>query len=188
MTTKIIDNTIVSLDFESNSLNLMKILNEFYSIETTNSVYNETINGFDPNLTRIYYSNIKINNLSSNIRYVKLYQYFQNRYPYLHDGEVSAFLLSLINFHLKDKPYYFISDDNKMRKVCLTQLNKDKLFLKIINKPEFIPNFVGTIGIIKHLFKRNFINKAEMKKIIFGIRKSSFRITNDLINILEDLL
>lgn len=187
-TTKIIDNTIVSLEFERPNLKIISKVVKKYPVETSYEVYNETLTGFNEDIVKTFYSDITIKNKSSKSSYQLLLNYFKNRFPYLHDGEVSSFLIALLEYHLEDKPYYYVSDDNRMRQVCRKELGEDEIFLKTIKKADFIPNFVGTIGLIKHLFVRNLINKNDLKKIILEIENSTFRITPDIIKALEGLL
>lgn len=185
MTTKIFDNTVISASLkEITSIELIKKCLKRYQIATSIEVFEETKNGFENLDIENCYKQIKIFDLRKNKLYSTLINYLSNRYPYLHRGELSSFLVALTEYEMKNRGYYFVTDDNKMR-TTIPKILKDQQFIFKINKD--IRNFkiTGTIGLIKQLCHRNIITKAEIEKVIEDLKNSAFRITPELLNNLK---
>ncbi len=184
MTTKIFDNTVISSSInEIESINLIEKCLERYSIVTSIEVYEETKKGF-PEQSKESYKKISIFDLKDNKLFAILIEYLSDRYPYLHKGELSSFLVSLIEYEMKDKEYYFVTDDNRMRK-AISKIFEDNLFVsKLTHKPLKF-NMTGTVGLLKRLCQRNILTKKDVEKVIADLENSSFYITPELIKYLK---
>ncbi len=186
MKTKIFDNTVITAFLkEIESVDVFKIAVENYNVLISVEVFEEFKNGFDKNFFEKHIPFFKVKDLREDSFYNSLFDYFSERYPFLHSGEVSSFLLALLEYHLKNKEYYFITDDNKMRKT-IRKLSDDKLFYSKFKIFINSFNITGTIGLLKHFCNKNFIDKNSIKKIILDLKKSTFFVTEDLLKNLEE--
>lgn len=178
MTTKIFDTTvIISSMKEIKCVNLFEKCLERYSIATSIEVYEETKEKF-------HAEKISIFDLNNNKLFISLMEYLSDRYPYLHKGELSSFLVALIEYEMKNKRYYFVTDDNRMRKTISKIFDDDLFVSKIGYKPKF--NMTGTIGLLKRLYQRNILTKEDIEKVICDLENSSFYKTPELIEYLKN--
>ncbi|RJS49981.1 MAG: hypothetical protein CIT03_00570 [Methanobacterium sp.] len=181
MTLKIVDNTFISACLgEIDCINLLEISRSNYIISTTSEVHSETIAGFEGNLVDYAYENISIHPID-NDNYLELKEWLEDRYPQIDSGEISTFLLALLKFALEDKAYYYITDDNKMKKTIL-KLNNDPIFMdKLgINFDMNQFNVTGTIGFIKRLIDKNLISKDYIEPIIRNLEENGFYLTDKI--------
>lgn len=190
MTTKILDNTVISASIsEIVCIDFIDRCSKIYEIETTYEVCQETKYGYDINTTNQRYRRIRVIDLRSNGVYKIILKYLENRYPYLHKGELSTFLLSLLHFEFTHKNYIFVTDDQKMRKL-IPQLKQDTMFQSKLSQTYLSQTytglrFTGTIGLIKRLKERNAISVKEIEEIIKDLNNSTFHITQKLIDYLR---
>ena len=185
MTTKILDNTVISASIkEITCLDFVERCSKFYSIVTSLEVFHETERGFDKVIANKRFRCIRVIDLRDNGQYRSLLNYMKNRYPYLHDGEISSFLLALLEYEKKSKKYYYVTDDQSMKKT-ITKLKNDNLFYQSFGF--MIPRFfiTGTIGLLRKIYDKGAISKKEIDDIIKDLRNSSFYLTTDLIDYLR---
>ncbi len=185
MTTKILDNTVISASIkEITCLNFIERCSQIYHIVTSFEVFHEANIGFDKGTTNKQFRCIRVIDLRHTEQYRSLLDYLKNRYPYLHDGEISSFLLALLEYENKNKEYYYVTDDQSMKKV-VTNLKNDNLFYQ--NSGLMISRFfiTGTIGLLRRLLDKGAISKKEIEDIIKDLRNSSFYVTKDLIDYLR---
>ena len=185
VTTKIIDNTFISAIIkEIKSVDLLSKCLVKYDLITSLEVYKETKEGFDSHTIHKFYEKIKTVKIDNKDFYFSLMEYLKKRYPYLHKGEISTFLIALLNYELKNKNYYYVTDDGGMRK-AVSKILKDKMFINLL-KTEIIKfNLTGTIGLIKRLYDHKILSDDELSIIIDDLRNSTFYITEDLIDFLR---
>lgn len=185
MTTKIIDNTVISTSLkEIKCVNLIKKCSEVYAISTSSEVCEESYKGFSEAILKELYKIVVVHNLTKDERYLLLMDYLQTRYPYLHNGELSSFLLALLDYELKRKEYYYVTDDNKMKKV-ISKIGEDELFSKKIGSQIKNFNVAGTIGLIRKLYAHGALSKGDIERIIEDLKNSTFYITPDIIGYLK---
>ncbi len=185
MTTKVMDNTIISTSLkEIKCVNLIKKCSERYTIATSYEVYLESCKGFSETLLKELYKTVVVRNLTDDKRYILLIDYLQTRYPYLHSGELSSFLLALLDYELNRKEYYYVTDDNKMKKV-ISKMGEDDLFSEKIGSPIKTFNVTGTIGLIRKLYENGSLSTEDIERIIEDLKNSTFYITPDLISYLK---
>jgi len=185
MTTKILDNTVISASIkEITCLDFIERCSKIYPVETSLEVFRETERGFNKITTNKRFRCIRVIDLRYHGQYRSLLNYMKNRYPYLHDGEISSFLLALLEYEKKNKEYYYVTDDQSMKKV-VTNLKNDNLFYQ--SSGFMISRFfiTGTIGLLRRLLDKGIISKKEIEDIIKDLRNSSFYLTTDLINYLR---
>ncbi|MGC9779568.1 MAG: hypothetical protein HZR80_10035 [Candidatus Heimdallarchaeota archaeon] len=185
MTTKILDNTIITAIIKDiKCLDLLEKCCLKYKLATSNEVYIECKDGFSDKITSKIFNRIELITTNKNVLYNELLNYLVKRYPFLHKGELSSFLLSLLEFDFENRSYFYITDDGKMREFIL-KINSNKDFLMKINKESFNFKLTGTIGLVKHLKRRNLITNEEKCNIANDLEKSeSFRIANEYLEYL----
>ena len=181
VTVKIIDNTVLTASLkEIKSIDLIKTCSKRYYLSTSSSVYAESMNGFDNNVIQEYYTNIKIHNFEDDSLASDLLNYLERRYPYLHKGELTTFLIALLDYELKGRPYYYVTDDKKMR-TSIPKILKDSLFIKKLGCSVQEVKYTGTIGLIKRLKLRNLITEEDINNIADELEQSTFRVSPELI-------
>ena len=186
VTTKVLDNTVITASLkEINYIDLIKKCSERYKMCTTSEVMKECEEGFESKTFQKYSGLITIQDLTSDKEYVRIVEYLLERYPYLHIGEISSFLLALLKYELKNELYYFVTDDNRMRKVVLN-IHKDILLLSKIGHNITAFKITGTIGLIKRMCERGIISKEDIGDIIRDLENSTFYITPELTKYLRD--
>ncbi len=188
VTTKILDNSFISACItDIKSHNLVELCDKCYNLMTSHSVYEESIQLkgqlIDKQIIDEYYGMISILNMDYDQKYNDLLDYLQNRYPYLHKGELSTYLISLIHFTDEEK-LYFITDDMQFRRK-IPMIKNDKLFAKKFGREIQDINVSGTIGIIRRLFERDILTSEDLEQIIENLRNGSFYLTDNLIEYLR---
>lgn len=186
MTTKVFDNTIISAIIKDiKCIDLLEKCCLKYKLATSNEVYIECKKGFSVTITSKIFNKIELMTTSKNELYNELLNYLVKRYPFLHKGELSSFLLTLLELDFENKSYFYVTDDGKMRDFIL-KINSNEDFLSKINKESFNFKLTGTIGLVKHLMRRNLITNEEKCNIADDLEKSeSFRITNGYLEYLR---
>lgn len=185
MSIKILDNTVLSVSLNNiNSIDLLEKCMQRYNLATSQEVYEESEKGFDIKILEQCFKRIIIHDLRNDIKYNMLLDYLIRRYPYLHKGELSSFLIALLIYKLKGKSYYYVTDDGKMRKT-LNKIIKNKEFLEKLNATKMSFNATGTIGLIKRLKEKGILTKKEIECIYIELENSTFRATPEL---LRDLM
>lgn len=180
-TSKILDNTTISAFInEIRSIEMIEVCRKEYLLVTTDCVQRETSERFSGETIAMNYKNINVFSKKGDKKYDQALDYLVNRYPYLHEGELSAFLLALLDYELTGYPYFFITDDRKMReKIC--EIISSDVFQKIVGGAIYDYHFSGTIGLMKRLCQKGCLSDEDIKNIIFDIKNSTFRISDKLI-------
>jgi len=187
ITTKVLDNTVISAGLkEIKTINLIERCIKRYKLVTSKHVFEETLKGFSNPIIKNCYSEIEVHEINEET-FNFLLDYLERRFPYLHRGELSSFLVALLKYAENGKPYYYVTDDNKMRNKIPKILNDPVLKSKLKNPitPENF-NLTGTIGLILRLKYRGLISKEEAKKIADDLENSSFRVTPELLKKLRE--
>lgn len=193
VTAKILDNSFISACItDITSQNLIEICDEHYNLLSSPSVYEESMdlkNQFvdgiliDEHLIKKCYEKIDILDMSNNPKYQESLNYLQNRYPYLHKGELSTYLIALL-YHTDEGNHFFITDDMQFRKKVST-IKNDALFIKKLGNVVQDINISGTIGIVRRLYEKNILNDDNLEEIIEDLKNGSFYITDYLIDYLR---
>jgi len=185
MTTKILDATVISANIkEIKCIDFIDRCSKEYPIETSIEVFEEINNGFGKTIVNTQFNIVNVVDLRKGSEYNNLVSYMEDRYPYLHRGEISSFILGLENYELKKLKYYYVTDDQRMRKV-IKKIENDDIFY---NKFKFrIKNFMvtGTIGLLKKLKGKKVISDDEIEDIIKDLKNSSFYLNDELIKYLR---
>lgn len=84
---------------------------------------------------------------------------FNNRHPYLHQGEIEVILLGL-ELKQENADYLCVIDNGRARKVAKS----------------YNINLIGTLGLLDILTELNIITSEEKSDIILELKKSGFRI------------
>ena len=180
-TVKILDNTVISADLrEIISINLLERCSQQYDIVTSQEAYEEAKRGFSDKTLSVLKKLVMVRNLKREKNYNELIGYLENRYPYLHKGEISSFLLALLKYELKQKAYFYVTDDNRAKKV-IREIDEDSLFIKKLGMRFNKVKITGTIGLIHRLKERKLIKSTEIELIISDLKKSTFYINDKVI-------
>ncbi|MDY6932501.1 MAG: hypothetical protein SVJ22_11385 [Halobacteriota archaeon] len=116
MTVKILDNTVISVSInELHSINLIQLCSTIYDITTTHHVFTEAKKGFSKAVIKEISNYIVVSN-SQNPRFDEILNWLELRFPYLHRGELSTFLMAVLDYSQTSKRYYYVSDDGRMRR------------------------------------------------------------------------
>lgn len=182
ITKKILDNTVISaFIIEIPSIEIIDICRKRYDLVTTSCVYDETSKAVEREILINSYKNISIIKKDGEKKYDAALTYLMNRYPYLHEGELSAFLVAIIDFECRRKPYYFVTDDGKMRRKAKEIISSND-FIDIIGLKIHDIKMTGTIGLIKRLHERGCLSQHVANKIASDLQNSTFRAPESLIN------
>ncbi|GLI11559.1 hypothetical protein MARBORIA2_06490 [Methanobrevibacter arboriphilus] len=189
LTSKIVDNTFISACiYEINSVDILKTSSLQYNFITSEIVQIETNDGdFDIDLVNDAYGIISPVNLNHD-KYDELREYLLNRYPKLHDGEVSAFLLALLEYGINGLKYYYITDDAIMKKTILN-LNNDEQFLSMLEESFDFENFnvTGTIGFIRRLIDNKYLDEKHIEDILIDLENNGFYLNEKIKNHLRGI-
>lgn len=181
MTTKILDNTTISVFLKDIcKIDLLAKCLQRYTIATSIEVYKETKKGFPQSTLNQFYKNVTIHDLNDNRKFIELLTYLKNRYPSLHEGEISSFLISLLLYKEKGERYYYVTNDKEMRKT-LHKMKNNKTFLQKIGWAFNTFNITGTIGLIIRLVKKDILTRDDIIDISYDLENSGFRITPALL-------
>jgi hypothetical protein len=184
ITCKILDNTVISACINNfNSVDLLAACRKRYEMATSKEIYQETEIGYERGILNLVYREIFVIDQTRDAIYQRLITFLKNRYPYLHEGELSIFLLSLMKFHSKGKRYYLISDDKRFRSK-ISEMISQPLLVSALGKLANGFKQTGTIGLIRQLFETRCLSPEEMADIIRGLEKgrTTFYISDTLIN------
>lgn len=183
------DNTFISACiYEINSVDILKTSSLQYNFITSEIVQIETNDGdFDIDLVNDAYGIISPVNLNHD-KYDELREYLLNRYPKLHDGEVSAFLLALLEYGINGLKYYYITDDAIMKKTILN-LNNDEQFLSMLEESFDFENFnvTGTIGFIRRLIDNKYLDEKHIEDILIDLENNGFYLNEKIKNHLRGI-
>ncbi|XRO75084.1 DUF3368 domain-containing protein [Methanocaldococcus sp. 28A] len=187
ITVKILDNTVISASLkEIKTINLIERCLKRYKLVTSEYVFVETLKGFSNPTIENCYSDIEVHEINEEM-FNFLLDYLERRFPYLHRGELSSFLVALLKYAENGKSYYYVTDDRRMRDTISKILNDPIVKSKLKNPitPENF-NLTGTIGLLLRLKYRGLISKEEAKKIADDLENSSFRVTPELLKKLRE--
>ena len=105
----------------------------------------------------------------------------------MHEGELSTFLVALLYYEIDGKPYYYVTDDRKIReKIDEIIISED--LVNIIGEKVHHFYYTGTIGLIKRLCQKGCLSKENINSIISDMQDSDFRVTDKLIDELRACL
>ena len=186
--TKIIDNTVITACLsEIESINLFDVCSTVYQLATSSEVYAEALDGFDAHEMNRKCNSLQVFDMANNRKYVSLKTFLQNRYPYLGLGEISSFLVAILEYDLQNRAYYYITDDRRMRKVIdALERNEDLLFIKVLGGKIAHFKDTGTIGLLIKLCQKGTLSKDRVSGIADELERSTFRITPDLTTQLKE--
>jgi predicted nucleic acid-binding protein len=184
MTVKIFDNTVISVSInELHSINLIQLCSTRYDITTTHHVFTEAKKGFSKAVIKEMSNYISVSN-SQNQRFNEVLSWLELRFPYLHKGELSTFLMAVLDYSQTNKKYYYVTDDGRMRKT-IPKILQNQAFINMCGKNKGTFNCTGTIGLIKRLYEKGSLTDNQIEEIITDLRNSTFYITPSLLNSLR---
>lgn len=185
MTVKIIDNTVISASInEIRTINLIQLCSTQYDISTTSHVFTEAKNGFSKEVIEELSNYISVSN-GMNQKFEEVLNWLEQRFPYLHRGELSTFLMAILNYSQANKKYYYVTDDRRMRKT-IPKIIHNQHFISMCGKQESEFNVTGTIGLIKRLHEKGTLTDEQIEEIINDLKDSTFYITQSVLNFLRE--
>ncbi len=188
MTFKIVDNTFISACMgEIECVDLLDVSSQHYDIITSHVIYGETIDGFAEDMVNDAYDSINLAEIN-HAQYEDLKEWLINRYPKLHEGEITAFLLALLNYAIKDIDYYYVTDDNLMKNI-IRNLHNDHIFMSKLGMNFDMKNFnvTGTVGFTRRLIDKGHLNDDYIEPIILDMDKNGFYLNETVKNHLRGL-
>jgi predicted nucleic acid-binding protein len=186
-TTKVLDNVIIIASIEYiKCVNILEKCNSCYHFVTSKVVYEEYIAKNANADIDTFNKFITIQKMDENKQYDELLDYLKNRYNNLHEGELSSFLILLLEYTLKGKDCYYITDDQTAKKVFLN-LHNDKLFIKKLGTSFNKVKITGLVGLIIHMHDKGLLAEGYSKKIKNDLKSSAYYISEDLLSMLETI-
>lgn len=180
MTTKVLDATTISVGMgDIRAVDIIERCASTYTLTTTREVRGEIERGFAHDRVGQTFSHIPLSSVRSP-EYGTLLAYLQSRFPFLHTGELSSFLLALFNYELEGEPYYYVTDDWAMRKAIRKILNSDRL-IEIVGKKIPSLRVTGTIGLMMRMHERGVLSGHEIGRIADDLETGTFRISEELL-------
>lgn len=187
VTSKIFDATVISAAMgEITSFNLIERTSALYGIYTTQAVREEIERGYTSWNVEEIFKEITVIDETNGIFEASL-EWLERRYPYLHRGELSTFLMSWIVFDGGGRPYYYVTDDGVMRRK-VGKILKDEKLIELMGRSISKINITGTVGLIGQLYRRQVITGNEMNGVIEELRTSTFRVTEDVLDHLRRII
>ncbi|GEM_PF-694958 len=181
-TSKILDNTVISAFLkEIPSVDLFEKCNSEFHLITSEKVHSEASKFFSKD--KIAYSHVKVVKVKTR-KAKRLLEYLKNRFPYLHEGELTSFVVCLYKYKLQNKKYFYVTDDLRMKKVIsqiFSESDLKKYYDKTMGSVDDSFNFTGTIGLIIRLCEKGRISDLEILKIINDLRSSTFYVSEKLL-------
>jgi hypothetical protein len=187
VTVKVLDNSFISACItDIHFINLLGLCS-CYKLVSSPDVQSESrnligkkIKGIELTKEKIEeaYKDIKILDISKHQKYDELMKYLKNRYPYLHKGELSIYLITVLQ--IAEGECFFITDDMQFRKK-IPAIKDDKIFKNILGYEIKEIKIGGTIGFIKKLHEKKMLTDDDIEKIILNLRDGTFHITDELI-------
>jgi len=182
---KIFDNTAISAFInEIPSIKMLVVCSKRYTLTTSIEVYYEALDGSDQKSIDSCFSDILVVDKNPQSSYSRLIEELSDRYPYLHKGDISSFLLAYMDYAVHGKPYFFVTDDKTLRKRIPDLLGSATL--KSVTKKEIQQfNVTGIIGLMRHIADNGDLSKSDIELIIIDLRKSTFYVTEELLSYLR---
>lgn len=180
MTTKILDATTISVGLgDIKSLDMISRCALTYPLVTTRQVRQEIERGFAPDVVDRAFANIHLSSVRTP-EADELIGRLKSRFPFLHEGELTSFILAVVNFEREGEPYYYVTDDRAMRR-CIERMLSNEVSVEALGLKMTEFNLTGTIGLIMRLFERECLTKREMIRIVEDLEASTFRISEHIL-------
>jgi len=183
--TKIFDNTAISAFInEIPSIEMLKVCSQHYTLTTSVEVYREAVAGYDKETLNSCFTDIAVVDKNHEKIYHLIMTALSDRYPYLHEGDISSLLLAYMDYAVPGKPYYYVTDDKTLRKKIPEILTSDALkSLAKKNIQKF--NMTGIIGLMRHIADNGNLSESDIDLIIADLKQSTFYVTEDLLSYLR---
>ena len=147
MTAKSVDTTVISASLrEIRSIDLLGLTTAIYEVYTSRDVHRELEDGFDLATVERISDSIQVVDVDHDV-FGDLMDWLERRYPYLHRGELSSFLLTVVNFGLRGRPCYYVTDDGAMRRRVRNILIEDR-FIELLGEEPPQIQMTGTVGLV----------------------------------------
>lgn len=187
LTAKAVDTTVISASLrEIQAIDLLDKTSMVYDVHTSRDVQQELETGFDPVTVERILGFVDVVDVDHEA-FEPLMDWLERRYPYLHRGELSSFLLAILHFRLRGRPCYYVTDDRAMRKKARNILIEDR-FIEILGEEPPPVEMTGTVGLVGRLFKRGMVTSKELIGVIEDLQDGTFRVSNQILDHLRRML
>jgi rRNA-processing protein FCF1 len=121
----------------------------------------------------------------SDFRFKPMLNHVIARYPNIGIGELSTYLVTLLELVSKGRKAFIVTDDKRFRKTLPT-FRKDQELERLYGGP--IPNvpYIWTLSLVKQVVKKEGIDSEILSKIAGDVRTSTFRYSEDWLRKFED--
>lgn len=180
MTIKVLDTTAVSaMLFEIGSVDVMSRCCQRYNVLTSPTVINELMRSRKGRKWTSIDSYLSTED-PTHFDPTKLVGELAKRYPELHEGELTAFLIALHRSAVRKEQVIFVTDDGAMRKKA-DKVAKDPIVASSLGS-SFSVLRTGTIGMVLKMAERDLLTAEEKKGIAADLENSSFRCTSEILD------
>ena len=174
------------------SLEYIKCINIFetckgnYHVVTSDIVYGEFTKKAKKEDIDLFNKLVTVHDLSGDPKYNELLEYVTNRYPKLHKGELSSFLVMVLEYIVKGKNSYYVTDDQTAKKV-FTNIQNDKIFMGLLGSSFEPPKVTGLVGLVKRLREKGLLSKDSPKAIKTDLKKNGYFLSEELLKLLDTI-
>ncbi len=187
MTVKVVDTTVISASIkEIHSIDLLGLTSAVYDISTSGDVLEEVEKGFDEGTMEHAFELTRVVKVGCD-EYHPLMSWLETRYPYLHRGELSSFLLAVLEYGQRGVPCYYVTDDGAMRRNVRKILIEDRFIELLGGEPPSI-GMTGTVGLIGRLYERGMMTSKELRDVMEELRSGTFRVSKPVLDHLRRML
>jgi len=183
--TKILDNSAISAFINDiPSVQVLVICSKQYALVSSIEVYFEAVTGSDQKTIDSCFSKIQVIDKNPQEMYGELIADLSDRYPYLHKGDISSFLVAYLDYATNGKPHYLVTDDWTLRRRIPDLLTFMASKGGTYNKSPHI-NVTGIIGLMRHIADNGELSDSDIEAIIADLKRSTFYVTEDLLSYLR---
>lgn len=179
-TLKVLDNTAISaLLFEIGAVDVLTRCHQRYDTLTSPAIMAELAASKRPEIWHDHMDKIKVEE-PTEFDPTALAGELVKRYPSLHGGEISAYLVALRRSVVMGVPVFFVTDDMAMRRGA-KRMAGDQLVTAALGSTFNIKE-TGTVGLVIRMAERGLLTTSEKRSIADDLANSSFRCSADILN------
>lgn len=180
LTLKVLDTTAISaMLFEVGSLDLMERCCQQYNLLTSQTVLRELERSKRAQRWKVADDKLQAEDPDV-FNPAPLAAELAKRYPMLHEGELTAFLIALRRSVESEESVVFVTDDGAMRRKAPLVV-KDSLVAAGFGT-QFNLVQTGTVGLVVRMAARGLLSDVERKSVADDLENSSFRCSTQVLD------